>query len=44
MPGYLGKETIKDVLGNVCHCYVMVSLDKAAVVAITDDKYPDMAI
>ena len=40
-PGTKIAIDIKDSVGQVCYCFVEVSKDKVAAVAVTDDKYPD---
>ena len=40
-PGTKIAIDIKDSVGQVCFCFVEVSKDKVAAVAVTDDKYPD---
>ena len=42
-PGTKATIDIKDAVGQLCYCFVEVSGDKVAAVAITDDKYPDDA-
>ena len=43
VPGTKTVINIKDALGSVCCCFVEVTRDNVAGVAITDDKYPDEA-